>query len=239
MSNSLDLTNVHNGLAFGALFLSFVSISLAAIFITFSEGEISPYATAFNCFWITALGMGLWNQGNDLQQPTGLNPAPKSSLGDGRVWGCLLLVGVFLAIDLILWAGSLTRTSVANATLLANLTPIFTSLGGCLIGKQGRLFSYSWHGWLAVVALALICKILGQELFVYSLNHLSSAFVALFLMLDLILAAMGAWAFFSEHLSPIDGIAFSVVLLGSYLALSSKSVHKDRDVDTDVILSIS
>lgn len=45
----------------------------------------------------------------------------------------LLLPGVFLATDLAAWHLSLHMTSVANATLLANLAPVFVTLGSWLI----------------------------------------------------------------------------------------------------------
>lgn len=45
----------------------------------------------------------------------------------------LLLPGAFLAVDLAAWHLSLTMTSVANATLLANLAPVFVTLGSWLI----------------------------------------------------------------------------------------------------------
>ncbi len=45
----------------------------------------------------------------------------------------LLLPGVFLAVDLAAWHISLHMTSVANATLLANLAPVFVTLGSWLI----------------------------------------------------------------------------------------------------------
>jgi drug/metabolite transporter (DMT)-like permease len=44
--------------------------------------------------------------------------------------------GIFLAADLAAWHVSLHMTSVANATLLANMTPIFATLGGWLIWRQ-------------------------------------------------------------------------------------------------------
>jgi len=44
--------------------------------------------------------------------------------------------GVFLAADLAAWHVSLHMTSVANATLLANMTPIFATIGGWLLWRQ-------------------------------------------------------------------------------------------------------
>jgi drug/metabolite transporter (DMT)-like permease len=46
------------------------------------------------------------------------------------------LPGVFLAGDLALWHVSLHMTSVANATLLANMAPIFVTFGSWLIFRQ-------------------------------------------------------------------------------------------------------
>jgi drug/metabolite transporter (DMT)-like permease len=51
-------------------------------------------------------------------------PKPQS-LSD---YGMLILPGVMLALDLGAWHLSLTMTSVANATLLANLAPVFVTL---------------------------------------------------------------------------------------------------------------
>ena len=92
-----------------------------------------------------------------------------------------------------------------------------------LIVTGEKLFPYSWNGWLAVICLAVICQALGQVLVAYSLNNLSSGFVALFLILDPVLTAIEAWVIFSEKLILLDWIAFLLVLLGIYLALSSKS----------------
>ena len=45
----------------------------------------------------------------------------------------LLLPGAFLAVDLAAWHLALHMTSVANATLLANLAPVFVTLGSWLL----------------------------------------------------------------------------------------------------------
>jgi drug/metabolite transporter (DMT)-like permease len=294
-------------IAIAALVFALVSIASSAIFIRFSEEEISPWATVFNRFWITTVALGLWNGFFSLRCHLCADKPVKQEPYSGWVWVGLLAVGTFFCADLILWAWSLTQTSVANSTLLANLTPLFTTLGAWLVwgkrfdsrflmgmciaiggavglgvgdlqlatGKvqgdiaallaavsfavyllileklqtrlnpitiifwssaiaglltlplvltnQASIFPSSWQGWMAVISLALICQVLGQGLLVYSLNHLSCEFVALFLLLDPVLAAIGAGAFFSERLGLSNWMAFAVVLLGMYLALTSQS----------------
>jgi drug/metabolite transporter (DMT)-like permease len=84
-----------------------------------------------------------------------------------------------------------------------------------------RVFPYSWQGWLAVIALAVICQAFGQGLIIHSLGRLSSGFVALFLLLEPVITAIIAWLLFSERLSLLNWLDFSVVLAGIYLAKSS------------------
>jgi drug/metabolite transporter (DMT)-like permease len=88
------------------------------------------------------------------------------------------------------------------------------------------LFPYSWAGWLAIIAQALVCQVLGQSLQAYNLKQFSSGFVAVFLLLDPVITAILAWVIFSEQLSPLNWLAFSVVLTGIYLAKSSQGAEK-------------
>ena len=299
-----------------ALCVAVVSIASPAIFIKFSEREISPYATAFNRFWITALVLGAWNVVRSRRNPaqseaTAPSPYSKAVIGE------LICAGLFLAADLMLWAYSLTQTTIANATLFANLTPIFTCLGSWLVwgrrvdgrfllgltiavigigaigfsdlqastGRAGgdliailaaisfgiyllfleRLqthldsttivlwssaiaailslpvvllgggspFPTTLEGWLMAIALALVCQVLGQGLLVHSLEQLSAEFVALFLLLEPVVAAVGAWAFFAEQLSWLSLITFVIVLAGISLALNSPSAMKHDEVEPE------
>ncbi|NEO41344.1 MAG: DMT family transporter [Moorea sp. SIOASIH] len=100
--------------------------------------EIGPNATAFNRFWIAAVAFGLLNSllnvGHHKQddQPE----LHKTHLGaETRL---LIADGLLLAMGTICWTWSLTQTSVANATIIHNLIPIFTILGGWL--AFGQLF---------------------------------------------------------------------------------------------------
>lgn len=88
---------------------------------------------------------------------------------------------------------------------------------------EERLFPYSGMGWFAVISLAVVCQVLGQGLLVYSLKRLSSALVALFLLLEPVITALLAWAIFAESLSFVNWVGFFVVLLGIYLAKSGQS----------------
>jgi drug/metabolite transporter (DMT)-like permease len=301
-----------------SLCLALLSIASAAIFIKFSEQEISPYATAFNRFWMTTVILGLWSGFRAVRQQRENRETPQSSPYTAATIGQLFLVGLFLAADLILWAWSLTQTSVANATLLANLTPVFSCLGGWLFCRRrfdrqfllgmviaiaaifaigfndcqlasgkflgdiaaliaavsfsvylsvlerlqnqlgatkivfwssaiatvvslpivlidgGQVFPTTWQGWLTVISLAGVCQILGQGMLVHSLDQLSSEFVALFLLLEPIVAGVGAWALFSEKLGLLNLVAFAIALAGVYLSLSSPSALRNEAIQPNV-----
>ena len=127
-------------LAVAALLLGGIAIGASPIFVRLSE--VGPLATAF---WRVSLAIlqfvlmsRLGKQADE--QPSGLRDAI-----------FLLLPGVFLAIDLVAWHLALHMTSVANATLLANLAPVFVTLGSWLFFRA-RITPV----FLAGLALALI-----------------------------------------------------------------------------------
>ncbi|MHC5731017.1 MAG: EamA family transporter, partial [Nostoc sp.] len=88
---------------------------------------------------------------------------------------------------------------------------------------EQRLFPYSWMGWFLIIFQALFCQVLGQGLVTYSLSRLSSALVAVTLLLNPVLSSIFAWFIFSEQVGLFDWLTFAVVLVGIYLAQSSQS----------------
>jgi drug/metabolite transporter (DMT)-like permease len=141
--------------------------------------------------------------------------------GDTAVLLSAMFTSVFLLIVEQL------RTKLTTTTILlwrCGIGTLFTLPIFLLAGD--RFFPYSLVGWLAVIGQAVICQGLGQGLMVYSLKRLSSGFISLVVPLEIILAAIAGWVVFSEKISLFSGLAFSVILLGIYLATSSKSTVK-------------
>jgi len=87
--------------------------------------ELGPLATSFWRFAIAApiLALGM------LLSRAGRAPEPP-------IVGLLALAGAFFAADILLWTVALSYTSVANATLLSNMTPVFAALLGWLALKE-------------------------------------------------------------------------------------------------------
>ena len=118
--------------AFALLILGAAAIAFAPIFVRVSE--LGPITTAL---WRVALAvpvLGVMMMARDRGRST---PA----LGR-REFVRLDLAGLFFAGDLGVWHFSIHYTSVANATLLTNLAPIFVTIFGFVLFKDRvtRLF---------------------------------------------------------------------------------------------------
>lgn len=92
--------------------------------------------------------------------------------------------------------------------------------------SEDRLLPTSWTGWSAVIALALVCQVVGQGLLTYSLKQFSSGLVAVSMLTIPVIAAVLALFIFAEQLSLLNWLAFLVVLAGIYLAISAQGVRK-------------
>ncbi len=140
--------------AWPVLVVSALVIGLAPVLAKLSvqHGAIGPMAAAF---WRLALAVPLLVVlAIVLKRPSG-----QPSIPAWRSVGLLAIPGLFFAGDLATWHWSFEFTSVANATLITNLSTILLSLAGWLfLGERpGRVFP---------VALALALG--GAALLAYS-----------------------------------------------------------------------
>jgi len=126
---------------------------------------------------------------DELQIAIGKRQGDADALLSAIVYGASLLTVKQVQTKLTAKIGLLWKCTIGTLLTLTFF---------CAIG--GKLFPYSWQGWLVVIFLALICQLLGQGLVTYySLNSLSSRFIALTVVLSPVLSAIEAWAIFSER----------------------------------------
>ncbi|GBF81193.1 DMT family transporter [Aphanothece sacrum] len=131
---------------FIALLIALLAIGFAPILVRFSIAEIGANATIFNRFWIAGLIFGIWNgvqtfgskQASDETQNSSSETTSKAQQPYTlKTVVMLLLVGILLALIQLLWAYSLTQTTVASSvTILHGLRPLLTTLGGWLLFKN-------------------------------------------------------------------------------------------------------
>lgn len=130
-----------NAVAFAALLGGGVAIGFAGIFMRLSD--VNPIASAF---WRMLLAAPvLW--GWALMTARGDRAAGLRT----ELSNILVLAGLFFGIELGIWHLALHYTTVANATLLSNMAPLFIALWLWL--AHGTRFS---RGFLGGMALALI-----------------------------------------------------------------------------------
>lgn len=123
-----------------ALCFALIGIASASILVVLAEQEISFNAVACNRLGFAAIAFALLNstqrfyianKDQDTDQITVPTPYKPKDIG------LLFLAGSSFSSSLMIWAWSLTQTSVANSTLLNNMMPIFITLGGWLfLGQQ-------------------------------------------------------------------------------------------------------
>jgi drug/metabolite transporter (DMT)-like permease len=114
-----------------ALFAGATCIALSPIWVRVAE--VGPTASAF---WRVALAVPL------LWALVAVSGRSSSSENEKRQWPLLCAAGVAFAGDLAFWHWSIQLTSVANSTLLANLSSFFVTLAAWLLWRQrpSRLF---------------------------------------------------------------------------------------------------
>ena len=91
--------------------------------IAFRVSEVGAEPTTFWRFALALPILGVW-------------AAVSRPFPNRRQLGLLLIAGVLFGIEVSLWAAALTHTTVTNATLLANLTPVFAAAFGWLFLRE-------------------------------------------------------------------------------------------------------
>lgn len=135
--------------AVAALLAGALAIATSALFVKVSEA--GPVATAF---WRIALALPFLWAWAIVEQRGALIAAFTVHRG------LILAAGFFFAGDLAFWHWSIVLTSVANATLLANLAPIFVTLATWLIftRRPSVLFALG-----LITALTGVATLLGAD----------------------------------------------------------------------------
>lgn len=152
------------------LLLGLLALSLTAIFIKLSIREISAEATVFNRLWIATLVFAGWNwvwqpwqtSKQENSEQILLNNQENNSQDIWLVVYLLISLGLVHLTGRLLWTWSLTQTTAANGTMLANMPPVFTALGGWLF--LGQKFDRRFLTGLAIAIFGAIVLTLGDWL---------------------------------------------------------------------------
>lgn len=122
---------------------------------------MGPTATAFwrmllaLPFWVAALA---WSRRKDGARTPNLGVLRTGTRTGARAGAGFALAGALFAADLALWHASIARTSVANSTLFANLSPLFVALVAYLGWREGFRWSFYWGLGLALMGIFLLLR---------------------------------------------------------------------------------
>lgn len=279
--------------ALTALIVGALFAGASTLFVRLNE--LGPIASAFYRAFLAlpVLWLVMAREGRRAAAAQPLLPA-------ARARELMILAGLFFAGDLFFWHLAIMNTAVANATLLATLSPVYVTvilyilfgerasplfllgtalaiIGAALlmgdsfafhperlmgdvygvitglflagymvtvgrlrlhfrvgIGQlmfwstlataaallplalilEGRLVAATWFGWAMLAALALVSHVGGQGLVAFAMAHLSTAFAAVGLIVEVLAAAALGWLFLGEGLAPLQVLGAAVVILG-------------------------
>ncbi|WP_417687111.1 DMT family transporter [Roseibium sp.] len=111
------------GVALLALLAGAVAMGVSPVFVRLAE--VGPYSSAFWRVFAALPVLWAWSQ---------LEDRSKSPL---RGWSWpVVIAGLLFSGDLIFWHLSIMKTSIANATFLATLAPVWVLLGSNLILRE-------------------------------------------------------------------------------------------------------
>ncbi|MGF1607178.1 MAG: DMT family transporter [Rhodothalassiaceae bacterium] len=193
-----------------ALILGAVGIGFAPIFVRLAGATgVEPVASAF---WRLTLAVPLmlpwvlWRgraarRRTTVERSETASPAARWALG---------AAGLFFAADLALWHWSITLTSVANATLLANLNTVFVALISYFFFKEWLNLRF-WAGLAAALAGAAL--LLRASLVVGGPRPLGD-------LLGVLTATMYAGYFLSVRAAR-RGLGTTAVLFGSSIVTAA------------------
>ena len=155
MSEQVEKVADHiNMPAFISLLIGGLAIGTSPIFMRYAD--VTPTSSAF---WRLALSIPMlviW-QIYDIRKNNGA-ATPKLSFKEMKLF---IVVGFFFALDLTMWHWAVQLTTVANSTLLANMSAIITALLGFLF--FGERFSRTFIGGM-ILALMGAMSLMGSSI---------------------------------------------------------------------------
>jgi drug/metabolite transporter (DMT)-like permease len=134
-----SLAQPHRRLALPALLAGGIAIGFSPIFVRLSE--LGPIATGFHRLLLALPLLWLWMRWE----------ARPAAPGPARIeWLPVAVPGALFAGDILFWHWSIAYTTVANATLFANLAPVIVTAGAWLFLRERITLRF-----LAGMALAM------------------------------------------------------------------------------------
>ncbi|HEX4649205.1 MAG TPA: DMT family transporter [Steroidobacteraceae bacterium] len=146
--------------------------------------------------------------------------APKLGAGGHALIGDALGLGTACFYAAYILAVARLRGRYGTGIVMLASTLVFSVLL-LPLGLLERFLPGTATGWWVLIGLAVTAQVFGQGMIAYALAHLPATFGAVGLFVQVVAAAVFAWAFLGERLAPVQ-IAGGAVVLGA-IALARRS----------------
>jgi drug/metabolite transporter (DMT)-like permease len=146
--------------------------------------------------------------------------APKLGAGGHALIGDALGLGTACFYAAYILAVARLRGRYGTGIVMLASTLVFSVLL-LPLGLLEKFLPGTATGWWVLIGLAVTAQVFGQGMIAYALAHLPATFGAVGLFVQVVAAAVFAWAFLGERLAPVQ-IAGGAVVLGA-IALARRS----------------
>ncbi len=118
-----------------------------------------------------------------------------------------VVAGVLYALYFILMSDVRRALAPWPALVLSSIASLLPLLGFALLLGEAIVPGQ----WNPLIALALVCQVLGQGCMIYALGRLSPLVVGLALLIQPAVAATIGWVHFGEALAPLDFVGIAMI----------------------------
>ena len=134
-----------------------------------------------------------------------------------------IVAGVLYALYFILMSDVRRALAPWLALALSSLASLLPLLGFALILGERIVPQH----WTPLIALALVCQLLGQGCMIYALGRLSPLVIGLALLIQPTVAAAIGWVHFGEALSPPDFVGIAMIAVALVLVRDTRRDAKE------------
>ncbi|MEB3179495.1 MAG: DMT family transporter [Nostocaceae cyanobacterium] len=152
------------------------------------------------------------------------------SFNPEHLWGdaVSLFSAVFFSVEPLL--AERLRERFGSSTIMFWCFAVVTvlTLPLVLLFPDGSV-PVSLKGWLTILAMAVVCQVIGHGLLTYCLKYIAAEIVSLSYLLVPVMSSVEAWLFFNESLTWLSAIIFTVVLGGIVISVSGLTPRVTAD----------
>jgi len=146
--------------------------------------------------------------------------------------GLVLGLATALIYSLYILAGSRFATNAPALSGAAVVILAAAASNGALVAVEGFHGPASWHGWAAILGMALLCTVVALALFLAGLGKVGAARAAVLSTLEPVVTLALAWPLLGEALSASQLAGGALILLA--VLLISREADPQRTVLTDL-----